>query len=68
MSSLGFHPLLLLLYFYCHDSIFHFKFSFLEFPLWLSELRTQHCPHEKAGLIPGLAHQVKDLALLQAAA
>ena len=35
-----------------------------EFPLWLSELRTQHCLCE--GLIHGLAQWVKDLVLLQA--
>ena len=37
-----------------------------EFLLWLSGLRTWHFIQEGAGSIPGLAQQVKDLALLQA--
>ena len=32
----------------------------LEFPLWLSRLRTQCCLSEDMGLIPGLAQWVKD--------
>ena len=38
-----------------------------EFPLWRSGLRTQHSIREVAGLIPVLAHWVKDLVLPQAA-
>ena len=34
-----------------------------EFPLWFSELRTQHYLCEAVGLIPGLAQEVKNLAL-----
>ena len=32
-----------------------------EFPLQLSELRTQHSVHEDAGSIPGLTQRVKDV-------
>ena len=35
-----------------------------EFPLWFSVLRTHICPCEDAGLTPGLAQWVKDLAKL----
>lgn len=38
----------------------------LEFPLWLSGLRTQHCLCEDVGSVPGLDLWVKDLMLLQA--
>ena len=40
----------------------------VEFPLWLSGLRTQHSLHENAGLIPGLTQWVKNPALPQAVA
>ena len=39
---------------------------FLEFPLWLSGLRTWHSVHKDASSIPGLTQWVKDLALSQA--
>ena len=39
---------------------------FLEFPLWLSWLRTQCCLCENVGPIPDLAWWVEHLALLQA--
>ena len=35
----------------------------LEFPLWLSRLRTRQSVLEDVGLIPGLAQRVKDPAL-----
>ena len=38
----------------------------VEFPLWLSGLRTQCCLCEDVGSIPGLTPWVKDLALLKA--
>ena len=40
----------------------------MEFPLWLSALRTHYSIHEDVGLIPGLAQWVKVLELPQAAA
>ena len=40
----------------------------MEFPLWLSRLRTPHSAHEDVGLIFGLTQWVKDLALLQVVA
>ena len=35
----------------------------LEFPLWLTRLRTQHNVHEDVGSIPGLTQGVKDPGL-----
>ena len=40
----------------------------MEFPLWLSGLRTQHGVGKDEGSISDLAQCVKDLALPQAAA
>ena len=40
----------------------------MEFPLWLSELRTQHSLRKDVGSIPGLAQCVKDLVFPQALA
>ena len=37
-----------------------------EFPLWLSQSRTQHSAHEDVGSIPGLDQWVEDPALPQA--
>ena len=49
--------------------ILHIKmFTFREFSLWLSKLRTQHSAREDAGLSPGLTQWVKDPELLRAAA
>ena len=39
----------------------------MEFPLYLSRLRSQHSVCEDEGSIPGLTHWVKDPELLQAA-
>ena len=39
----------------------------VEFPLWLSGLRTQHSVCENVGSIPGLDRWVKDSALPRAA-
>ena len=44
------------------------RIKLLEFPLWLSWVRTGHSVSEDAVAIPGLTHWVKVLALLQAAA
>ena len=43
------------------------KETVLEFPYWLSRLRTQHSVHDNVGSTPGLAHWIKDLELPQAA-
>ena len=40
------------------------KNTFLEFPLWLIGLRTQHNLREDVDLIAGLAQWVKDVVLL----
>ena len=44
------------------------NFPNLEFPLWLSKLRTRHRVSKDAGSIPGLTQWVKDLVVPQAAA
>ena len=41
---------------------------YLEFPLWLSELRPQRSVHEDPGSISGLIQWIKDPELPQAAA
>ena len=38
----------------------------MEFPLWLSGLKTQHSVHGDAGSIPSVAQWIKYPALLQA--
>lgn len=35
---------------------------FLEFPLWISQLRTRYSVHENVGLIPSLIQWVKEMA------
>ena len=45
----------------------YLKKSELEFPLWLSGLRTWQSLYEDMGSTPGLVQWVKDLVLLQAA-
>ena len=44
------------------------KYVTVDFPSWLSRLRTQHSVPEDVGLIPGLTQEIKDLVLLQAVA
>lgn len=39
----------------------------MEYPLWLSGLKTRHSLHEDVRSIPSLAQWVKDLILPQAA-
>ena len=41
---------------------------FVEFPLWVSRLRTQHSVREDVGSIPALSQWVKDPVLQQAVA
>ena len=36
----------------------------MEFPSWLSKLKTRHCLHEDVCSIPSLTQWVKDLVLL----
>ena len=47
----------------CIRIVGNLKRKRLEFPLWLSELRTRHSISEVAGSIPGLTQWVKDLGL-----
>ena len=51
--------------FYQQNILWSLKRMFMEFPLWLSGLRTRRCLGKDAGSIPGLAQWVKDLVLLQ---
>ena len=45
------------------------EYSIMEFPLWFIVVQGPgHCLCEDVGSIPGLIQEVKDLALLQAAA
>ena len=46
--------------------IYEMKSRLMEFPLWLSGLRTQRSLHEDVSSISGLTHWIEDLALLQA--